>query len=70
MLSIDFDNGIVKAAPIAGTAAADVASRLILGLSLHEWFYVAAIVYTLCQCWALIYKTIKGGKSDERQNAN
>lgn len=57
MLSIDFNNEIIKAAPIAGTAVADGASRLILGLSLNEWFYVAAILYTFVQVGALIKRT-------------
>lgn len=62
MIQLDFNNEVVKAAPIAGTAAADAVSHLVWGLSIHEWFYVAAILYTLAQCWALIYRTIKGGK--------
>jgi len=70
MLKIDFNNGIVQAAPIAGTAGADVVSRVFWGMSLHEWFYVAAIAYTLVQSWALIYRTVKGGHKDERQESN
>lgn len=70
MIKIDFNNGIVQAAPIAGTAVGDVASRLIWGMSLHEWFYVAAISYTVIQCWALVYKTLKGGRKDVRQEPN
>lgn len=59
MLSIDFNNEVVKATPIAVTAGADVTARLFFGLSLNEWFYVAAIVYTIAQIWALVYKTLK-----------
>lgn len=55
---------VVKALPIAGTAAADAAAKF-LGLTLNEWFYVAAIAYTIIQGWATIYKTIKKEKSDE-----
>lgn len=65
MMTIDFNNGVVKAAPIAGTAAAEIANRYFFGLSMNEWFYCAVIVYTLVQCWALIYKTIKGGRANE-----
>lgn len=67
MLKIDFNNGVVQAAPIAGTAGADMVSRMFWGMSLHEWFYVATIAYIIIQSWALIYRTIKGGKQDERQ---
>lgn len=68
MLSIDFNNEIIKAAPIAGTAAADGASRLIWGLSLNEWFYVAAIIYTFAQTFALLWRTMKG--RDRKEVAN
>ncbi|MCY4705014.1 phage holin family protein, partial [Escherichia coli] len=49
MLSLDFNNEVVKAAPIVGTGVADGAARLFFGLSLNEWFYVAAIAYTVAQ---------------------
>lgn len=41
---IEISNGdiLLKAAPIAGTATADV-----FGLSVNEWFYVAMIVYMI-----------------------
>lgn len=54
MLTIDFNNEVLKAAPIAGVAGADVATRLFFGLSLNEWFYVAAIVYTVVQIGAKV----------------
>lgn len=54
MLEIDFNNEVIKAAPIAGTAAADGAARLFWGLSLNEWFYVAAIAYTVVQIGAKV----------------
>ncbi|MGX9280739.1 phage holin family protein, partial [Pantoea ananatis] len=41
--------------------AADGASRFFFGLTLNEWFYVAAIAYTVVQIGVLVYKTIKGG---------
>lgn len=58
MLSFDFNNEILKAAPIAGTAAADGVHRLIWGLSLNEWFYVAAIAYTVVQIGAKVVDKI------------
>lgn len=54
MLSFDFNNETLKAAPIAGTALADGASRLFWGLSLNEWFYIAAILYTVVQIGAKV----------------
>lgn len=61
MIEFDFKNEILKASPIVGTAAADGASRFFFGLTLNEWFYVAAIAYTVVQIGVLIYKTIKSG---------
>ena len=58
MLQIDFNNEIIKAAPIVGTAGTDMVSRLFFGLSLYEWFYVAAILYTLVQIGAKIVDII------------
>lgn len=58
MLSFDFNNEIVKAAPIVGTGMADGAARLFFGLSLNEWFYVAAIAYTVVQIGAKIVDKI------------
>ena len=54
MLSLDFNNEVVKAAPIAGVAGADGVARLFWGLSLNEWFYVAAIAYTVVQIGAKV----------------
>lgn len=65
MISIDFNNEVIKAAPIAGTAAVDGTIRLFFGLSLNEWFYVAAIIYTLAQTFALIYRTVKNKHKEE-----
>lgn len=65
MISIDFNNEIVKAAPIAGAAAVDGTLRLFYGLTLNEWFYVAAILYTVAQTFALLWRTIKGKSKEE-----
>ena len=58
MFTIDFNNEIIKAAPIVGTAGTDMVSRLFFGLSLNEWFYVAAIMYTLVQIGAKVVDII------------
>lgn len=58
MLNIDFNNEVLKVAPIAGAAAADATARLFWGLSLNEWFYVAAITYTVAQIGAKVVDTI------------
>ncbi|AEJ81511.1 holin [Erwinia phage Stepyanka] len=58
MLNIDFNNEVLKAAPIAGAASADVVTRYFYGLSLNEWFYVAAIAYTVAQIGAKVVDTI------------
>ena len=58
MLSLDFNNEVVKAAPIVGTGVADGAARLFFGLSLNEWFYVAAIAYTVAQIGAKVVDVI------------
>lgn len=69
MLNIDFNNEVVKVAPIAGTAAADGLYQMFWGLNLNEWFYVAAILYTLVQIGSkvvdIILKWKNGGKADE-----
>lgn len=64
MLSLDFNNEIVKAAPIAGVAGADSVARLFWGLSLNEWFYVAAIAYTVAQIGAKVVDVIIKWKKD------
>lgn len=67
MLNFDFNNEILKAAPIAGAVGVDGAARLFFGLSLNEWFYVAAIAYTVVQIGAKVidkvidYKKASGG---------
>lgn len=58
MLSFDFNNDVIKAAPIAGVAGADGVARLFWGLSLNEWFYVAAIAYTVVQIGAKVVDKI------------
>jgi hypothetical protein len=59
VIQIDFNNGVVQATPVVGAAATDAVSRLILGLSLNEWFYVSAILYSLAMTSIAVYKAIK-----------
>lgn len=64
MIQLDFQKEVISATPIVGTAAADVASRYFFGLSLHEWFYVAAICYTVAQTFVVIYKAVNTKKGE------
>lgn len=66
VISFDFNNEVVKAAPIAGVAGADGVARLFWGLSLNEWFYVAAIAYTVVQIGAKVVDTIIKYKTETR----
>lgn len=66
MLSLDFNNEIVKAAPIAGAVGVDGTLRLFWGLSLNEWFYVAAIAYTVAQIGAKVVDVIIKWKKETK----
>lgn len=63
-LSVDFGDVAIRSTPVIAGAVTEAASRH-FGLTLHEWFYVTVILYTIVQAWAVIYKTLKGGKKDE-----
>ena len=67
MLSLDFNNEVIKAAPIAGVAGADDVARLFWGLSLNEWFYVAAIAYTVVQIGAKVVDKIIDWKKANKE---
>lgn len=67
MLSLDFNNEVIKAAPIAGAATADGVARLFWGLSLNEWFYVAAIAYTVVQIGAKVVDKILDWKKTMKE---
>lgn len=67
MLSLDFNNEVIKAAPIAGVAGADGVARLFCGLSLNEWFYVAAIAYTVVQIGAKVVDKIIDWKKANKE---
>jgi hypothetical protein len=59
MIQIDFNNGVVQATPVAGAAAADAASRLIFGMTMNEWFYASAILYSLVMTFLAAYKVFR-----------
>ncbi|QDB73381.1 class II holin [Klebsiella phage IME304] len=67
MLSLDFNNEVIKAAPIVGVAGADGVARLFWGLSLNEWFYVAAIAYTVVQIGAKVVDKIIDWKKANKE---
>ncbi|UVX31393.1 major capsid protein [Klebsiella phage 515] len=67
MLSLDFNNEVIKVAPIAGVAGADGVARLFWGLSLNEWFYVAAIAYTVVQIGAKVVDKIIDWKKANKE---
>lgn len=67
MLSFDFNNEVIKAAPIAGAVGADGMARLFFGLSLNEWFYVAAIAYTVVQIGAKVVDKILDWKKANKE---
>jgi len=66
VISFDFNNEVLKAAPIAGVAGADGVARLFWGLSLNEWFYVAAIAYTVAQIGAKVVDVIIKWKKETK----
>lgn len=57
-IEVQFGDTVIKSAPVVTAAGVDVVTR-IFGLSLSDWFYVAAIGYTVIQAWAVLYKTLK-----------
>ena len=57
-LELQFGDTVIRTVPVVGVAGIDAVTRF-MGLTLSDWFYVAAIIYTFIQGWAVIYKTIK-----------
>ena len=55
MLSFDFNNQTLTAAAIPTVAVTDIVVRTFWGLSMNEWFYVAAIAYTVVQIGAKVF---------------
>ncbi|MDF2397055.1 type II holin [Pseudomonas sp. 3MA1] len=66
MIELNFNEGVVRATPVVAAAGADVASRF-AGLTMSDWFYMAAIIYTLTQCIVLVMKTVKEVKKKEKE---
>lgn len=60
-IEIDFANGVVRAAPIAGGAAISGASA-VTGMTLSDWFYATVILYTVVQTAVLVFKTVMDEK--------
>lgn len=67
MIQIDFNNGVVQAAPVVGAAVTDVSARLLLGLTPSEWFYASAVLYSLVMTVLVIYKTIREEKRKDKE---
>ncbi|QJD54692.1 holin [Pseudomonas phage vB_PpuP-Mudajogi] len=65
-LEIDFTNGVVRAAPIAAGAGAEVASQ-VAGMTLSDWFYAAIIFYTIVQTIVLVFKTVMDEKRKNKE---
>lgn len=68
-LEIDFTNGVVRAAPIAVGAGAEVASQ-VAGMTLSDWFYAAVIIYTIVQTVVLVFKTVMDEKRKNKEPPN
>ncbi|WZX11505.1 type II holin [Pseudomonas phage YZU-PF-006] len=67
MIQIDFNNGVIQATPVVGAATVDVATRLFLGLSPSEWFYVASVLYALTMTVMTVYKTVKDERRKDKE---
>lgn len=65
-IEIDFANGVVRAAPIAGGAAISGASQ-VTGMTLSDWFYAAVILYTVVQTAVLVFKTVMEEKRKNKE---
>lgn len=66
MIEMNFNEGVIRATPVVGAAGVDVASRF-AGLTMSDWFYAAAIIYSLTQTALLVYKTIKAVQSNKKE---
>lgn len=60
-LEVQFGDTVIRSAPVVGAAGVDVMTR-IFGLTLSDWFYLAAIGYTAIQAWAVLYNNLKKKK--------
>lgn len=66
MIEMNFNEGVIRATPVVAAAGADVASRF-AGLTMSDWFYAAAIIYSLTQTALLVYKTVKAVQSNKKE---
>lgn len=66
MFSIDFKEGVIRAAPIAGAAGADVAAKF-GGLSLSDWFYISVTVYTVAQTFVMVFRTVRDEQRKDKE---
>lgn len=60
-LEVQFGDTVIKSVPVVGAAGLDAVTR-IFGLTLSDWFYVAAIAYTVVQAWSVLYINLKKNK--------
>lgn len=63
-LEVQFGDTVIRSVPVATAIGADAVTRF-LGLTLSDWFYVAAIGYTVIQTWSVLYKTLKRKEGEE-----
>ena len=66
MIELNFNEGVIRATPVVAAAGADVASRF-AGLTMSDWFYAAAIIYSLTQTALLVYKTTIAVKENQKK---
>ena len=66
MVNIDVQNGIATYAPPA-LAAGEVAAR-VAGLTINEWFYIAAIVSMAVSTGVSAYVSIRKSKREEKES--
>lgn len=63
-LEVQFGDTVIRSVPVVTAIGADAVTRF-LGLTLSDWFYVAAIGYTVIQTWSVLYKTLKRKEGEE-----
>lgn len=63
MIEMNFTEGVIRATPVVAAAGADVASRF-AGLTMSDWFYASAIIYSLAQTALTIYRTVRTTKKE------
>jgi len=66
MIEMNFNEGVIRATPVVAAAGADVASKF-AGLTMSDWFYAAAIIYSLAQTGLLIYRTVAAVRANKKE---